>query len=104
MEFIENLRDVHIGSLIKEKLVEKRMSKTELAKRISKVSSTVHDIFDRKSIDIELLIAISIALDYDFIRHVYYKEPLFTDVQTNEDEVKTRSLLEEFIRLVKNKK
>jgi len=105
MDFIENIQNIHIGSIIEEKLREKSMTVTELADKISRVRTNVHDIFKRKSIDTELLIAISKALDYDFIRKIYYGEEtsptIFIAIKTKEDEIKKIDLPEEFIRLVK---
>ena len=108
MDFIENIRDIHIGSIIAKKLTEKSMTKTELADRINKERSTVYGIFNRKSVDTELLIEISKALDYDFIRSVYYGEEtsptVFIAVKMEEEELKNADLPNEFIRLVKSKK
>jgi predicted transcriptional regulator len=108
MDFIENIREIHIGKIIERKLAEKSMTKTELADKISKERSTVYDIFDRKSVDTELLIDISKALDYDFIRNIYYGEKtsptIFVAVKMEEDELKNLHLPNEFVRLVKNKK
>jgi predicted transcriptional regulator len=108
MDFIENIRDIHIGTIIQGKLTEKSMTKTELADRINKERSTVYDIFDRKSIDIELLIDISKALDYDFLRNVYFKEQtvhtIHISIKTEEDVLKNIDLLKELICYVRNKK
>jgi len=105
MDFIENIQNIHIGRVIEEKLKEKSMTVTELADNINCVRTNVHDIFKRKSIDTELLIAISKALDYDFIRNIYYKEQtsstIFISIKTKEDLLNKFNLLEEFIRLVK---
>ena len=108
MDFIENIRDIHIGTLIQEKLAEKAMTKTEFANRINRERSTVYDIFDRKSIDTELLIDVSKALGYDFIHKVYFKEQtahtVLISIKTEEDALKNLDLLEEFICYMKNKK
>ena len=108
MDFIENIREIHIGTIILEKLTEKSMTKTELADRINKERSTVYDIFDRKSIDTELLIDISKALNYDFIRKVYYEEQtlptVFIAAKMKEDEIENLELPEGFIRFVKSQK
>jgi len=69
-----DLSNVHIGKIIKEKLVEKSMTITAFAKSIDRERTTVYDIFERKSIDIELLIKISNVLEYDFIHHVYFPD------------------------------
>ena len=108
MDFIENIVDINIGRIIQGKLKEKSMSVTEFASKINKERSTVYDIFGRKSIDTELLIEISKALEYDFIREIYYGEEtsptVFIAVKTNENEIKNLNLSEEFIRLLKKKK
>lgn len=50
------------------------MSIAEFATRINRTRPTVYDIFNRKSIDTDLLIRISEVLHYDFLREVYLKE------------------------------
>jgi len=108
MDFADNIRNIHIGTMIQKKLTEKSMTITEFAAKINKERTTVYDIFERKSIDTELLIEISKALSYDFIRQIYYEEEtsptLFIAVKTTEDEVEKLDLPEGFIRLVKTKK
>ena len=104
MDFIDNIQNVHIGAIIEKKLKEKLMTVTEFADKINRERSTVYDIFKRKSIDTELLVVISKALDYDFIRTVYYGEEtsptVFIAVKTKEQDIKNLNLPEEFIRLV----
>ena len=102
MNFTDNIQDIHIGKIIQDKLAEKSMTVTGLATKINRERTTVHDIFKRKSIDTELLREISIALDYDFIRNVYYKEEtptIFIPIKTEED----LKNLEEIIRTAKGK-
>ena len=108
MDFTENIRDIHIGNIIKEKLTEKSMTVAEFAFMINRERTTARDILKRKSIDTELLIKISQILDYDFIRSVYYGEKIspvvFIAVKMEEDELKKLDLPEEFVRFVKSKK
>ncbi len=66
---------VFIGSIIEQKVKERKMSIAEFASRINRSRTTVYDIFSRKSIDIDLLLTISDALDYDFIAEIYLKTP-----------------------------
>jgi plasmid maintenance system antidote protein VapI len=58
--------EIHIGQLIKKRLQETGMSKTEFARRINKTSQNVYDIFERKTIDTGLLYTISTILDFNF--------------------------------------
>ncbi|MEY4287664.1 MAG: hypothetical protein RL511_1753 [Bacteroidota bacterium] len=58
--------EIHIGQEIKRVLDDSDLSVTEFAKKINKSRGNVYSILDRKSIDTELLQAISSVLDYDF--------------------------------------
>ena len=69
-----NIKDIHIGKIIKEKLEEKSISIAKFACGINRDRTTVYNIFKQKSIDIELLIKISEILDYDFIHQVYFPD------------------------------
>ena len=106
MDFIENTGNIHIGTIIKEKLAESSMTNTEFAKRINRSRTDINDIFKRKSLDIELLIDISKALNYDFIRNVYFEEytspTTYIAFKIKEDEIK--DFQREFIRLMKSQK
>ncbi len=68
------MKDIHIGSIIRRKLEESQLTIAEFAKRINKTRPTAYDIFNRKSIDIDLLIKISEVLEYNFLLEVYLKE------------------------------
>jgi len=67
------LKDIHIGKAIKKKMAEKSITVAELARRIDRERTTVYDIFGRKSVDTELLIKMSDALEYDF-HQVYFPD------------------------------
>ena len=107
MDFIENVRGLHIGKIIEEKLKEKSMTVTELANRINRERTTVYDIFKRETLDIVLLIEISKALDYDFISNIYFKEKtlptIFISIKTEEELLEKLTLLEEYLCFMKNK-
>ena len=67
------LTEVHIGQLIKKQLDIKGMKRSEFARRINRSSQNVYDIFNRKSIDTNLLLKISDILDYNFFEFFVYK-------------------------------
>ena len=67
---------IHIGELIRSRAEEKKLSQEELGKKISRTKQNVGDIFKRQSIDTELLLAISSALEFDFFDVYYAEEPL----------------------------
>lgn len=63
--------NVFIGRIIEQKVKERNLSVAEFAKRIHRSRTTVYDIFKRKSVDIDLLLIVSEALDYDFLTEIY---------------------------------
>lgn len=58
--------EIHVGKLIKNRLQETGMTKSEFARRINKTSQNIYDIFERKTIDTGLLLKISTILDLNF--------------------------------------
>ncbi len=60
---------VHIGKKIRQVIKERRISIVEFAVRINKSRTVVYDIFERKTIDTELLYKIGQELDYDFFQY-----------------------------------
>jgi len=106
------MKNIHIGSVIKEKLEEKSMTITEFANRINRERTSVYDIFERKSVDTELLIQISEALDYDFVHEVYFPEyknttssKIHITIEVEEGETEKLKLhVNELVRLLKLEK
>ena len=60
-------KDIHIGKLIKRRMLELGMSVSDFAVAVNRTRATVYDIFERKSIDVELLVTISDILQFDFL-------------------------------------
>ena len=67
------INEIHIGSFIKAKAAERKITEVQLAKMIHCNHSTIHDIYNRKSINSEQLFKISEALEYDFFTEIYGK-------------------------------
>lgn len=67
------MKNIHIGNIIRQKVEESTLSIAEFAILINRTRPTVYDIFNRKSIDVDLLISISEVLDYNFLQEVYLK-------------------------------
>ena len=65
------MKNRYIGAIIREKVDEQGMSYTEFARRINCARTSLYNIFNSKSIDVERLILISQVLEYDFIHEVY---------------------------------
>ncbi len=56
----------HIGKRIKAVFDESGMTVVELARRLHRERSTVYSIFERRNIDVELLVAVCEALQHNF--------------------------------------
>jgi transcriptional regulator with XRE-family HTH domain len=70
-----NVKDIHIGNAIQEKMKERGWCAEQLAEKIHCERTNVYDIFKRESIDIKQLIRISAALEYDFYTALYPPQP-----------------------------
>jgi lambda repressor-like predicted transcriptional regulator len=82
---------VHIGQKIEETLREKGMSVMAFSKKIKRSRNVVYDIFNRTSIDTELLLLICKALETDFFK--LYSERLQTK-KANENEYTSTAVAE----------
>lgn len=71
---MNGLKNKFIGAIIREKVDERSISYAEFARRINCARTSLYNIFNSKSIDIERLIQISQVLEYDFIHEIYLKE------------------------------
>lgn len=68
---------LHIGELIRKKLAELGMTKSEFARRINTSPQNVYGILKRESIDTTLLHRISKVLDFDFFMVIGKENPGF---------------------------
>lgn len=60
---------LHIGKLIQEELHRQERTVSWFARKLFCDRTNVYDIFQRRSIDTELLLRISMILNYDFFKH-----------------------------------
>lgn len=66
---IYNMNDIFIGKLIENELRRQQKSVVWLARQLDCNRTNIYKIFDRQSIDSELLLRISRALSYNFFDH-----------------------------------
>ncbi len=64
---------INIGELIHEKVREQGKSVTWLARRLNYSRTNIYKIFNKPSIDTDVLLRISDALGYDFF-YIYSRE------------------------------
>lgn len=68
---------MHIGKLIKQQMEEQNRTVSWLAHELSYCRTNIYKIYDKKSIDTDLLLRISSILGYDFF--AAYSEELQKD-------------------------
>jgi hypothetical protein len=97
---------VHIGKKIKEELYRQGIPVSVFAKRINRSRNGIYDLFERQSIDLELLSKISSVLKYDFFA-LYdlskYRQPQNTVAEpepTEDHRQQQLELLEQKFRLL----
>lgn len=66
-----NKRNIHIGNLVKNFVKENHINSAELARKIGKTRQNIYDLYKRDDIEVKLLLAISDALDHNFINDIY---------------------------------
>ena len=65
---------MHIGQLIKQELENQGRSVVWFAEKMAYSRTNVYKIFERPSIDVDVLLRISVILDVDFFK--YYSSEL----------------------------
>ena len=68
------MKDIHIGKIIRVYVYNHGISPQWLANKIGCNRSKIYKIYEKKSIDIDLLLLISKSLNYNFLNE--YKEEI----------------------------
>ena len=76
---------LHIGKLVKLAFDKSGLSVSELARRINYERTNVYAIFRRKSLDVELLVSLSFALEHNFLDDVMRSYGMRSDFGTHLD-------------------
>ena len=63
---------IHIGKIIKQVVSEKKYPIHQLAAKINRTRAVIYNIYERKSVDTDLLYNISKVLNHDFFK--YYQD------------------------------
>jgi len=104
------MKDIYIGPIIKEKVLESSMTIQEFANKINCDRTTVYDIFKRKSIDTERLLRISQVLGFDFVNRVYHNQEtlpqksqtIFIAIEVDKEIFKNLNLPDNFTKFIKD--
>lgn len=104
------MKNIHIGSIIRQKVEESPLTIKEFADKINCERTTVYHIFKQKSIDIEKLMKISEVLNFNFISEVYMKQTdkiphpppkFFIAAEIDPDSLEQLTLPDGFVQLIK---
>jgi transcriptional regulator with XRE-family HTH domain len=104
------MKKQHLGSIIKQKVSESRMTTKEFAAKINLERTSVYHIYKQNSIDIERLKLISEVLNYDFISEVYQekknettpsKQTVFLAIEVDSESLQKLNLPDEIIRFIR---
>ena len=107
------MKDIRIGSIIRQKVKESSMTITEFAERINLHRSSIYHLYKKETIDTERLKLISNVLDYDFISEIVLEQEaeqtpptqtVFMTVEIDAETIQKCNLPDEFLLLVKKRK
>ena len=62
--------EIHIGKLVKNFVKENHINSAELARKIGKSRQNIYDLYKRDDIEVKLILAISEALNHNFINDI----------------------------------
>lgn len=106
-----------IGQIIKEVVERKKIGATAFSRTIGVSRNNVYDIYERSSIDTELLKRIGQFLDYDFFQHFLEPETIekikfsekvkptrvLVELELNEDEMMKIGFEEKMLKILNKK-
>ena len=76
-----DLKTIHLGIMIKRELKAQGRTVVWLARTINMERSSIYKIFERNSVDVGLLIRISLVMNHDFFQDISNK------IRDNYDEI-----------------
>ncbi|GIV26645.1 MAG: hypothetical protein KatS3mg027_0459 [Bacteroidia bacterium] len=64
-------KKIHLGQAIQQKLNTSGLTVTEFAEKIGLSRPAVYQMFNKQSVDSDLLVRISLLLKENFVKHIY---------------------------------
>ena len=62
-----NYKKIHVGKLIQTFVKENNVNSAELARKVGKTRQNIYDLYKRDDIEVKLFLAISEALQHNFM-------------------------------------
>lgn len=75
------LKTIHLGNMVKRELKAQGRTVVWLARTINMERSSIYKMFERNTLDVGLLIRISLVMDHDFFQDISDK------IRDNHDEI-----------------
>ena len=75
------LKTIHLGNMVKRELKAQGRTVVWLARTIKMERSSIYKMFERNTLDVGLLIRISLVMDHDFFQDISNK------IRDNHDEI-----------------
>lgn len=75
------LKTIHLGNMVKRELKAQGRTVVWLARTINMERSSIYKMFERNTLDVSLLIRISLVMDHDFFLDISNK------IRDNYDEI-----------------
>lgn len=75
------LKTIHLGNMVKRELKAQGRTVVWLARTINMERSSIYKMFERNTLDVSLLIRISLVMDHDFFQDISNK------IRDNYDEI-----------------
>ncbi len=89
-EYEMNYKSIHIGALIKQTVIERGIEISRICNFLKLTKEEVEDMYNKESIDSELLLKWSKLLEYDFFRLYSQHLILYAPVKTNNFSLKSQ--------------
>ena len=77
-----NYKKIHLGKLIQTFVKENNINSADLARKVGKTRQNIYDLYKRDDIEVKLFLAISDALQHNFMEELYPANSKNTDIDT----------------------
>jgi len=81
-------KKIHLGKLIQAFVKENNIRSADLAQKVGKTRQNIYDLYKRDDIEVKLFLAVSDALQHNFMDDLYPSDKKESDIDTIFDTLK----------------
>jgi hypothetical protein len=81
-------KKIHLGKLIQSFVKENNINSADIARKVGKTRQNIYDLYKRDDIEVKLFLAISEALQHNFIDELRFSNKKRSDLDTVFDTLK----------------